>query len=118
MIKKRRLLIVDDDVSVRAALKRLLSEVVAGADALVEKPIHFEGFLDVVNSLLTETQGERAKRREPGEDGFRYVPRWGERYFATLADKYAKPLRLACLASGSNERRNMEQQNDEHHIRN
>jgi len=69
----------------------------ARVDALVEKPIDITGFLCVVNALLHETEWERKQRRENRGDSLYYIPRWGERYFKRLAERYNKPLRLRRL---------------------
>ena len=185
MIMKRRVLIVDDDLSVRESLRRLLESeghetrlacnrdeameciegtpldlvlldlnlgsddgwavykriaeidasvpvvivtgaheqedlaIKAGVDALIEKPIDVASFLEVVNGLLAETREERSYRRQSGEECMHYVPRWGDRYFATMAERYAQPLRLACLSGTKARNRNRkEEKHHEHRVSN
>ena len=81
-------------VIVTAAHEQEALALEAGADALVEKPIDVGSFLEVVKGLLAETPEERLCRRGAEGECLHYVPRWGEKYFATMAERYAKPLQL------------------------
>ena len=69
--------------------------VAAAVEALIEKPIDVPAFLEIISSLLTETNERRLERVCGDEKYCRYVGPDHEAFRRDLENRYSAPLKMA-----------------------
>ena len=69
--------------------------VVAGAEALIEKPIDVPAFLEIVRDLLDETSEKRLERVCGDDDYCRFVAGYHAPYLSRLDERHSEPLVLS-----------------------
>jgi hypothetical protein len=67
--------------------------VVAGVEALIEKPMDVSTLLELIRQLLAETREQRLRRVCVGQY-FRYVGRDREEFRRDLESRYSAPLKM------------------------
>jgi DNA-binding response OmpR family regulator len=69
--------------------------VVAGAEALIEKPMDVSVFLGIVRDLLTESSEQRLERICGNDEYCRYVAGYHAPFLTQLDERYSAPLKLS-----------------------
>jgi len=82
-------------IIITAELDQRGNAIVAGAEALIEKPFDASAFLEVVHDLLAETSEKRLERVCGDDEYCRYVAGYYAPYLSRLDERHSAPLTLS-----------------------